>query len=241
MYTPSQTVASLNLPALQDLADEGGYTGETVLSSFSAVLLLSACRAFLHDPRNWTGAAHYLTPTELDEIDELVSEAESELMSATAPAGRMPDYVFYQQVGSGADGGDLDSGAYRDRLMTLIDVNRDGLASIDAGTFNVPTDDYWIYAFAQGRRIRENNLRVVDDATQVVVSSTQAPTASSRAADPSTQSQAELYGEVRLLIGIDYILQHRCSTTRSNDGQGEAASWLTDNIYSGVMLTKVNP
>lgn len=231
-------MGSLNLPDLQDLADEGGYSGETALSSFSAVLLLSACRAFLHDPRNWTGAAHYLTPTELDEIDELVSEAEYELMSAAVPSGSRPDYVFYQLVTGGADGGDLDSGAYRDRAMTVIDVNIDGLASIDAGTFNVPTDQYWVYSFAIGFRIAENDIRIVDDATQIAVASLVATTVRSEQASRSTVSKAELWGIANMLIGIDYMLQHRPNTTRSGDGQGRAASWLTDNIFAGVFLTR---
>lgn len=231
-------MGSLNLPDLQDLADEGGYSGETALSSFSAVLLLSACRAFLHDMRNWTGAAHYLTPAEIDEIGELVSDAEDELMGTAVPAGSRPDYVFYQLVTGGADGGDMDSGAYRDRLMTVIDVNIDGLASIDAGTFNVPTDQYWIYAFAIGFRIAENDIRIVDNATDTPVASLVAMTTRAEQASRSSVSQAELWGIANMLIGIDYMLQHRPNTTRADDGQGRAASWLTDNIFAGVFLTR---
>jgi microcystin-dependent protein len=74
---------SLNLPDLKTLAAEGNYAVFTVLSAFSAVLLLSASRAFLHNPRFWTGAGFPLTDAELDEIDELVSEAEYELMQNT--------------------------------------------------------------------------------------------------------------------------------------------------------------
>lgn len=76
-------MASLDLVELQSLADEGGYTGMAALSSFSAVMLLSACRAFMHDRSFWTGADFDLTDDEADEIDELVSQTEYELMLST--------------------------------------------------------------------------------------------------------------------------------------------------------------
>lgn len=79
---PSPIVASLSLPDLQALAADGGYAGIAALSNTSAVLLLSACRAFLHSDYYWTGAGYTLTEAERDEIDEMVSEAEWEIMSS---------------------------------------------------------------------------------------------------------------------------------------------------------------
>lgn len=76
-------MASLDLDELETLALQGGYTGIAALSSFSAVMLLSACRAFLHDTSLWTGAGYELTEDEIDDIDELVSQAEYELMLST--------------------------------------------------------------------------------------------------------------------------------------------------------------
>lgn len=232
-------MASLNLPELQDLAGEGGYVPSAALSSFSAVLLLSACRAFLHNPRFWTGAAHYLTPEELDEIDELVSQAESELMGAAAPVGTRPDYVFYNKIGGGADGGTFNDGAWRDRDMTYIDINNGGLGSIDAGTFNVPTATYWVYAWAVSFRVGENNIRIVDDLTQVPAASLIPSAGMGRESEKSTHSVAELWGVQNLLIGIDYMLQHQGSFDRASDGMGRASGWLTDNYYAGIFLTQL--
>lgn len=126
-------MASLSLPDLQELATDGGYAGISALSNFSAVLLLSACRAFLHNDRNWTGVGYQLTDAERDEIDELVSEAEWELMSSaigmimpTATAD-IPDYALL------CDG----SSYLRVDYPTLYDV-LDAAFITDADNFVVP-------------------------------------------------------------------------------------------------------
>lgn len=79
-YRLKAILASLSLPILQTLAIEGGYSGIAALSNFSAVMLLSGCAAFLHDPANWTGAGIDLTESEINEINELVDQAEDELI-----------------------------------------------------------------------------------------------------------------------------------------------------------------
>lgn len=73
-------MASLSLPELEILAIEGGYTGLAALSQFSAVLLLSAAGAFLHDYAFWTGAGLELTEDEMIRIDDFVSIAEAEII-----------------------------------------------------------------------------------------------------------------------------------------------------------------
>lgn len=124
---------SLDLDELQGLAVAGNYTGITALSNFSAVMLLSACRAFLHDLRYWTGASYRLTPAEADAIDELVSQAEYEIMSSAVglilphAGASIPAWSLL------CDGASYDRVDYPELYAAL-----DGVFIDDADTFHVP-------------------------------------------------------------------------------------------------------
>lgn len=69
----------ISLPAIIELAGDGGYSGFAALSNDSAALALSVC-TFLHQTWNWSGAGWELTDDEKDDIDALVSKLEQELM-----------------------------------------------------------------------------------------------------------------------------------------------------------------
>lgn len=71
----------MRLSEIQSLAAEGGYAGLSFLSQETAACILSAA-VWLHREYAWIGDEHNLSESELDEIDELVSTLEYEVMQA---------------------------------------------------------------------------------------------------------------------------------------------------------------
>lgn len=229
-------MARLSLPDLQYLATEGGYQLTAALSSFSVVLLLSACRAFLHNPKFWTGAGYELTPAELDDINELVAQAEGELMEAVGSGLKQPDYALYRMIDAGDDAGDFDSGAWRDVLLNTIGVT-EGDLSLAAGSFTGIAGDFWFSAFTTGNRVAEFTNRLIEIAIPTVIG-TQFPSSARGAGGTNSNHLALLSGFATLAADDDYMLQHRCSNTQSGTGQGRGNAWQ-DWASAGLLLYRV--
>ena len=92
-------MVKLVLPEQLFLANEGGYTGLAALSNGSALLILSAA-VWMHQYFNWIGVGADLTQAEMDEIDEIVSTMEAEVMASALgmimpfATGSLPSYAL---------------------------------------------------------------------------------------------------------------------------------------------------
>ncbi len=73
-------MAKLSLPALQALLADGGYGGRAYLEGPTSALGLSAA-LLLSNLNLWQGDGYYLTVDEIDEIQEMVAQLESDLMN----------------------------------------------------------------------------------------------------------------------------------------------------------------
>lgn len=232
-------MASLSLPELQDLAAEGGYSGTMALSSFSAVLLLSACRAFMHSPAFWTGAGHTLTVAELDTIDELVSQAEDELMILVSGTVKQPDYALYRMVAAGVDGGSFDAGDWENVVLNTVAINTGGLILDGSGSFTGIGGDFWFTGFATGFRVNRHQNQLVEVVSGDPIGSQFPSSAFSGDSGSSAQTHAPLSGFATLVIDDDYIFQQRCALTKAGNGKGKSGDWL-DWAAAGVLLYRAD-
>lgn len=232
-------MGSLSLPELEDLAAEGGYVGTMALSSFSAVMLLSASRAFLHSYSNWTGAGYDLTVAEKQDIDDAVSLAEDELMFSSAGGDLgQPDYALYRILAAGVDGGSWTAGDWENIVLNTVAINSGGLVLDGSGSFSGIAGDFWFTGFATGFRVNRHQNQLVEVVSGDPIG-TQMPTgAFSGDSGSSAQTHAPLSGFATLVDDDDYMFQQRCALTKSGNGKGKSGDWL-DWAAAGLLLYRV--
>ncbi len=155
------------------------------------------------------------------------------------PIDRMPDYVFTEEYANPIDAGTFSSGAWRDRTLNTITINRDGGASLSGNEWLVPVGDYWLYAFGVGYRVKNHMLRVLRVADSFIRSPYSATAPYSRSDVLSTSNKAEIWINFTMFGSNPHLLQHRCITTKTVNGFG-VKSTIEQWVASSVMLWRVD-
>ncbi len=155
------------------------------------------------------------------------------------PIDRAPDYVFFSELLVNTEAGTFTSGAWRDRVLNVIAVNRDDAASLNFGDVTVPTANYWVYAFAEAYRVGIHVIRLwnVDDAAEETPSYKKS--SDTRTGSDGTQTTAELWMQLDADGAKELRLQHRCETTKSSNGLGRKNAW-EQPIVAGMMFWRTD-
>lgn len=134
---------------------------------------------------------------------------------------------------SGNDGGDFTSGSWLPRDLndlqgdnSFISIDGDSLFTLDSGIYEVT-------ATAPARRVDEHQIRLYNKTTSSIVAVGTAMQAAS--ASPTST----LISVVKVSQSQEqFVIQHRCETTRSNDGFGSGVSWGS-NVFTQVRIQKL--
>lgn len=134
--------------------------------------------------------------------------------------------------GSGTDGGTFTSGDWRTR--DLNDLSGDNsFVSLSGDTIVLDSGTYIVTIVAPARLVDQHQCRlfnVTDNTTEAVGVAVNANAAS---------SSSDLSAVVSVNASQKkYLVQHRCESTVTDDGFGQAASWGT-NVYTQVQIEKL--
>jgi hypothetical protein len=138
------------------------------------------------------------------------------------------------QKTAGTAGGTFTSGAWRTHELTTEEVDQIG-STLSSNTFTLPAGTYIAEASAMGYACSGHKLRLrnITDGTTAIVGSH---------ADCSTggiSTVAHLFGRFTIADTKTFELQHRCQTTKSTDGFGQAMSFGEAEVYADLRIWKV--
>lgn len=139
------------------------------------------------------------------------------------------------QKSLGTDGGTFSSGAWRTRDLNTELTNEVTGASLSSNQITLPAGDYFIEARAPVNGVDRHQTRLQDvtNAATLLTGSSEIAVQSFNVTTPSV-----ITGRFTLSGTADVELQHRCETSNSGNGFGEAANFTTE-VYSDVLIWKV--
>jgi hypothetical protein len=145
--------------------------------------------------------------------------------------------VFTEEYATNAHGGGFTLGDWRKRPISVsVAHNSASFASLNPSTAvaTIEAGTYYCVAWGVAWAVDNNQLRLyqTNNTPQELV--------------VGAQTRASSGGEIAMLDGFFTIasdattmeLQHRCETTKTTDGFGNAGGWTTE-VYSSLTLWKI--
>ena len=147
-------------------------------------------------------------------------------------------HVQHQET-SGTRAGTLTAGARRTRPLNTVLTNEIFGASLASNQITLPAGTYLVIAWAAHRQVNRTQLYLYDEtgAADLLVGSTGWSSSAN-----SEQGVDIVTGRFTIASESDLELEHECTTTRANDGMGEAAGvsfTVPHEVYADVMIWKV--
>ena len=143
--------------------------------------------------------------------------------------------IIVDQKSSGTDGGDFNSGAWRDRDLNTELSDSNSIVSISANAFTLSAGTYVIEWSCPAFVVNQHQTRLYD-----VTGATVVATGMNCYAD-STDSvnNVSLGSAVHTILGNNsYKIQHRCANTKASNGFGVSNSFGTET-YTIVKISKL--
>lgn len=146
--------------------------------------------------------------------------------------------VLQDQKSSGTAGGTFTAGAWHTRDLNTEVLDEIG-STLSSNQFTLPAGTYEIYsehatAFVLCHQAKLYNVTDASDTIMGTMTSSSAASGSPQA----TGTNATVVGKFTIAGTKTFEIRHRCESTRSGDGFGNAGSFGTE-IYSTVMIRKV--
>lgn len=138
---------------------------------------------------------------------------------------RMPDYMFTEAYAEGVDAGGFNNGAWRDRNINFIAMDRNAQANLDEPEWSVPTGNYWVEAYAIANRVGDHKLRFYRKADSFEYPLQNAILANAASGSGSSATIARVSMYTTFTTGVLQVLQHRCATSKATNGRGRASDW----------------
>jgi hypothetical protein len=148
--------------------------------------------------------------------------------AAIVAGGGAPDAVLEDQKATTTDGGTATAGSWETRTLNTEVRDNGGIISIAANAFT-PTVAGWVEWEAPAMRcgFHQSRLYNVTGAAAVAYGSN---CSSAGAVDNSCSS----FGGGAVAAGTAYRIEHRVSSTKANDGYGQANSFGGTEVYTRV-------
>lgn len=147
--------------------------------------------------------------------------------------------VFHirDEKASGTDGGTFTSGSWQTRTLNTVKTNEIIGASLSSNQITLPAGTYEIEAFSIGYRceLHKTRLRNISDSSDLLIGSSERSYTTGR-----TSSKSKLRGRFTIAASKTIELQHRCSSTYSTEGYGVACSFGVVEVYSDIIIRKIN-
>lgn len=143
--------------------------------------------------------------------------------------------IIAERQASGTNGGTFTSGARRTRTLNTEIYDPDGIVSISANQFTLQAGRYIVEAYAPSLKVNSVKawLYNVTDAADVEFSDTRYATAAYNSGVDNA-----IWVDVTIAGAKAFEIQHRCATTQTTSGMGNAHSWGTEQ-YTTVVIKRV--
>jgi len=132
-------------------------------------------------------------------------------------------------------GGTFTAGAWQTRTLAEI-LDPDNIGSISTNVITLKAGTYRCTGWATARNCGAHQVRLYNNTDSSVVL-LGADSSASPAAD--TQTMSVLSGQFSIDTTKDLILQHRCETTKADNGFGDANSFGGDEVYARLIFTSI--
>jgi hypothetical protein len=135
------------------------------------------------------------------------------------------------------NGGTFTSGDWRTRTLNTVKTNQITGASLGSDQITLPAGTYDIYALAPGALCQAHKAKlrnVSDSADAILGQSTGAGSSGGK-----TQTNSVVSGRFTIAAEKVFELQHRCETTRNDDGFGQKSNFSVIEVYAEVKIWKV--
>jgi len=163
--------------------------------------------------------------------------ADSFIGDGSALTGIANTFLIVQETqASGTNGGTFTSGAWRKRLLNTTQINTIGGASLASNQVTLPAGTYRVNGGSGAFKVDFNSARLYN----VTASATIALGTSCHATLGFSGYSESTISSIFTLGGTTVIeLQHRCSSTRINEGFGFAVSNTERELYSYLEIEKI--
>jgi hypothetical protein len=138
-------------------------------------------------------------------------------------------YIRDEKI-TGTNAGTFTTGAWRTRTLNTITTDIPSSITLSANQITLTSGTYIIEASASGQNVANHAIRFqnITTATTSILGSSESDTGGS----------TSVFKNVITITSTNvFELQHRCSTTRANDGFGRAHGFQTE-VYAQVWITK---
>ena len=150
--------------------------------------------------------------------------------------GGYREYIYIRdRKDLGVQSGTFTSGAWRTRDLTQILEDETGLVALTANQFVLPAGKYEIFSTAPAFKCGPHTSRL-QNITDAVTTLTGTSEHTSVTDNPNTRSF--VFSTFEISVSTTFELQHRCTTTSSNNGFGIEVS-LQDEVYTTVQLWRI--
>ena len=145
--------------------------------------------------------------------------------------------VIQDQKAGNTAGGTFTAGAWRTRDLNAEVSDGQALVAISSNQFTPAAADYLLLAWAPAFIVQRHQARLYNatGTAAVITGSSEV----SNAAD-STQTLSFVCGAFTANGSDAYEIQHYCSTTNADDGYGLAANTGVGEVYTTVLLIKLD-
>ena len=147
------------------------------------------------------------------------------------------DYLEYRDEKAAAtDGGTFTSGSFATRTLNVeaFDTGGFGALSSNQVTLQPGTYEVDIEAPAVGVGNHQAKLQNVTDGTATLIGTSEQTTAASLVV-----TKSRITGRFTITVAKAFEVQHRCETTRSTDGLGNACNFGVTEVYTVARFWKV--
>jgi len=207
-------------PTASPFADIGQYAG----------LLLAAVDAELDRWDVWDESE---ADTALGYVQDLKAWLVDNLPPPTTPGVTMYALIRDEKP-SGSDGGPFSSGAWQRRDLNAVASDLGGFVTLASNQVTLPAGSYRVRAICPAYYVNRHQARLqnVTDGTTVALG-----TSAYAVTTGYEFGHSEVVGYFTIVAAKTFELQHRCETSRTGNGFGEAAAFGTE-IYSVLELWK---
>lgn len=143
---------------------------------------------------------------------------------------------FRDEKASGTNGGTFSSGSWVDRTINAIKTNEINGASLVANVLTLPIGVYYAEIIAVAWRVQNHKAKLYDTtgATDLLVG-----TNGKTYSVDDDFGRSFVSGRFELTAESELKVQHRCSSSYSNSGFGEANSFGVVEVYLDGKIWKV--
>lgn len=144
-------------------------------------------------------------------------------------------HVREEQVAS-TDGGTFTSGSFVKRTLNTTKTNEIASATVTSSVISLPAGTYFIDASCPAISVDNHvaKLRNTTDGADLLVGTVERSESAQ-----SVQSRSFVRGRFTIAGTKNIELQHRCQTTKSTTGLGDAANVGVAEVYSEVMIWRI--